>query len=186
MTRASACTVIRRLEARAYLDTLQNRLRALPGVDSVSLAQSPPLGRRSEIAGIDLDGRHMRVQINRVDPQFFQTMKIPLLRGRNLVRGEAHAIVVGESLARAAWPGQDPLGNKFTMDEPYTVVGIAGTARVVKLEDSDSVEIYFPIAPADLPGRPSWCGPRPRPRASCGWSHPPPKPWTPTLFRKCS
>ena len=138
--------------ARAYLDTLQNRLRALPGVDSVSLAQSPPLGRRSEIAGIDLDGRHMRVQINRVDPQFFQTMKIPLLRGRNLVRGEAHAIVVGESLARAAWPGQDPLGKKFTMDEPYTVVGIAGTARVVKLEDSDSVEVYFPIAPADLPG----------------------------------
>jgi predicted permease len=138
--------------AQAYLDTLQNRLRALPGVDSVSLAQSPPLGRRSEIAGVDLDGRHMRVQINRIDPQFFQTMKIPLLRGRNLMRGEPHAIVIGESLARAAWPGQDPLGKKFTMDEPYTVVGIAGTARVVKLEDSDSVEVYFPIAPADLPG----------------------------------
>jgi len=138
--------------AQAYLDTLQNRLRALPGVESVSLALSPPLGRRSEIAGVDMDGRAVRVQINRVDPQFFQTMKIPLLRGRNLMRGEPHAIVVSESLARGVWPGQDPLGKKFTMDEDYTVVGIAGSARLVKLEDSDSVEVYFPIAPADLPG----------------------------------
>jgi hypothetical protein len=99
-----------------------------------------------------MDGRAVRVQINRVDPQFFQTMKIPLLRGRNLMRGEPHAIVVSESLARGVWPGQDPLGKKFTMDEDYTVVGIAGSARLVKLEDSDSVEVYFPIAPADLPG----------------------------------
>ena len=138
--------------AQAYMDTLQDRLRALPGVESVSLAQSPPLGRRSEIAGVDIDGRSMRVQINRVDPQFFETMKIPLLRGRNLMRGETHAAVVGESLARAAWPGQDPLGKKFFVGEDDTVVGIVGTARLVKLEDSDSVEIYFPIAPADLPG----------------------------------
>jgi predicted permease len=137
--------------AQAYFDTLQDRLRALPGVESVSLALSPPLGRRSEIAGIELNGRAVRVQINRVDPQFFQTMKIPLLRGRNLLRGERHAIVIGESLARGGWPGQDPLGKKFTMGDDYTVVGIAGSARLVKLEDTDSVEVYFPIEPADLP-----------------------------------
>jgi predicted permease len=137
--------------AQAYLDTLQDRLRALPGVESVSLALSPPLGRRSEIAGLEIDGRAVRVQINRIEPQFFQTMKVPLLRGRNLMRGETHAVVVSESLARGVWPGQDPLGKKFTMGEDYTVVGIAGSARLVKLEDSDSVEVYFPIAPADLP-----------------------------------
>jgi predicted permease len=137
--------------AQAYMDTLQDRLRALPGVDSVSLALSPPLGRRSEIAGLDIDGRAVRIQINRVDPQFFQTMKVPLLRGRNLVRGETHAVIVSESLARGVWPGQDPLGKKFTMGEDYTIVGVAGTARLVKLEDSDSVEVYFPIALADLP-----------------------------------
>ena len=137
--------------AQAYMDTLQERLRAIPGVESVSLALSPPLGRRSEIAGLDVDGRAMRVQINRVDPQFFRTMKVPLLRGRNLVRGETHAVIVGESLARAAWPGQDPLGKKFFMGDDDTVVGVAGSARLVKLEDSDSVEVYMPLAPADLP-----------------------------------
>ncbi len=137
--------------AQAYLDTLQSRLRALPGVESVSLALSPPLGNRSEVAGLTVDGRALRVQINRVDPQFFQTMKIPLLRGRHLMRGDTRAIVISESLARRAWSGQDPLGKKFTMDGDYTVVGIAGSARLVKLEDSDSVEVYFLIGTADLP-----------------------------------
>src|ERR1700691_177569 len=132
--------------AQAYLDTLEDRLRALPGVESVSLAFSPPLGHRSEIAGVEMDGRAVRVELNRVDSQFFQTMKIPILRGRNLMPGEKHAIVVGESLARGEWPGQDPLGKKFTMGEDYTVVGIAGNARLVKIEDSDAVEAYFPIA----------------------------------------
>ena len=137
--------------AQAYLDTLQSRLRVLPGVESVSLALSPPLGTRSEGAGLSIDGRALNVQINRVDPQFFQTMKIPLLRGRNLMRGDSHAMVISESLARRAWPGQDPLGKKFTMGEDYTIVGIAGSARLVKLEDSDSVEVYFLIGTADLP-----------------------------------
>jgi predicted permease len=137
--------------AQAYMDTLRERLCALPGVESVSLAVSPPLGRRAEIAGVDIDGRAVRVQINRVDPQFFQTMKIPLLRGRNLIRGEAHAVIVSESLARGAFPGQNPLGKKFFMDENDTIVGVAGSARLVKLEDSDSVEIYLPIASAEMP-----------------------------------
>ena len=136
--------------AQAYLDTLQSRLRSLPGVESVSLAFSPPLGNRSEGVGLTVDGRALNVQINRVDPQFFQTMKIPLLRGRNLMRGDPHAIVISESLARGAWPGQDPLGKKF-LGEDYTVVGIAGSARLVKLQDSDSVEVYFLIGTADLP-----------------------------------
>ena len=137
--------------AQAYLDTLQSRLHAIPGVESVSLALSPPLGTRSEMAGLNIDGHAVKVQINRVDPQFFQTMKIPLLRGRNLMRGDTHAIVISESLARGAWPGQDPLGKKFTMGEDYTVVGVAGSARLVKLEDSDSVEVYFLIGMSDLP-----------------------------------
>jgi hypothetical protein len=133
------------------METLQERLRALPGVASVALALSPPLGRRSEVAGMTVDGRALRIQMNRVDPEFLETMSIPLARGRNLLPGEPHAVLIGESLARAAFPGQDPLGKKFTMDQDYRIVGVVGTARLVKLEDSDSVEIYFPLAAADLP-----------------------------------
>jgi predicted permease len=137
--------------AQAYMDTLEGRLRALRGVRSVALTLGPPLGHRSEIAGLDIDGRAVRVQINRVDPQFFQTMQIPLLRGRNLMPGEPRAVIVSASLARGVWPSQDPLGKKFSLGEDYTIVGVAGAARLVKLEDSDSVEVYFPLAQADLP-----------------------------------
>jgi len=70
-------------KAQAYLDTLQDRLRVLPGVQSLSLAVSPPLGNVSITSGIDVDGRPVNVGIDRVTPQFFETMKIPLLRGRN-------------------------------------------------------------------------------------------------------
>ena len=138
-------------KAQVFLDAFQNRLRSLPGVESATLAQSPPLGNVSVTAGVDVDGRHLNIQINRVDPGFFKTMKIPLLRGHNLMRGDAHAIVISDSFARAAWPGRDPLGRKFTLGEEYTVVGILGSARLVKLEDSDSVEVYFPLAAVDLP-----------------------------------
>ena len=138
-------------KAQAYLDTLQDRLRALPGVQSLSLAVSPPLGNVSITSGIDVDGRPVNVGIDRVTPQFFETMKIPLLRGRNLRRGDGRVAVISESMARLAWPGKDALGQTVTLGEGYTVVGIAGSVQSVKFGDSDSVQAYFPIETSDLP-----------------------------------
>jgi predicted permease len=138
-------------KARAYLDSLQARLRALPGVESVSTALVPPLGNASVGAGMTVDGRQVNMQLNHVDPEFFSTMRIPLLRGRNLTAGDTRSAIVSESLARLTWPGQDPLGKQLGLGDGYTVVGVAGNARTVKLEDSDSVEAYLPIEPADAP-----------------------------------
>ena len=138
-------------KAQAYLDTLQDRLRALPGVQSLSLAVSPPLGNVSITSGIDVDGRPVNVGIDRVTPQFFETMKIPLLRGRNLRRGDGRVAVISESMARLAWPGKDVLGQTVTLGEGYTVVGIAGSVQSVKFGDTDSVQAYFPIETSDLP-----------------------------------
>jgi predicted permease len=137
--------------AQAYLDTLEGRLRALPGVASVSLALIAPLGNGSIGATFNVDGHQLNAQVNHVDPEFFRTMKIPLLRGRTPMRGETNAIVIGESMARRVWPGQDPLGKRFALGGDHTVVGISGSARSVKLEDSDSVEVYLPIETVDLP-----------------------------------
>ncbi len=136
--------------AQAYLDTLQSRLGALPGVESVSLTLSPPLGNRREGAGVELEGRRLDIQINRIDPKFFQTMKIPLLRGRNLRTGDTHSVVISQSLA-LKWPTGDPLGKKFSMGSDYTVIGIAGSARGGALENSDAVEIYVLTEVSDTP-----------------------------------
>ena len=67
-------------------------------------------------------------------------MGIPILRGRNLVAGDSRGIVVSESLALRQWPGEDPVGQQF---EGHTVVGIAGNARWVALQDPDAVEDYL-------------------------------------------
>ena len=79
-------------------------------------------------------------------------MKIPILRGRNLMPGETHTVIVSQSLARRLWPAEDPLGKRLPFGEDPTVaptiVGISGNARMVKLEDPDLVELYSPMEPA--------------------------------------
>ena len=74
-------------------------------------------------------------------------MRIPILRGRNLLPGERGAAIVSESLALSLWPGEDALGKAF---DNRTVVGVAGSARQVALQDPDAVEAYFPIEAGDV------------------------------------
>lgn len=135
--------------AGGYLDALEMRVRSLPGVESVARASTPPLGRKKTILRVHIDGRPADIHLNRIDPPFFQTMRIPLLRGRNVANGERGTIIVSESLARALWPGQDALGKQF---DSRTVVGVVGSARQVALQDPEAVEAYIPLEPADLPG----------------------------------
>ena len=137
--------------ARAYLDDLQARLRAIPGVESVSLAATPPLGNRAKTTFVEKDGDALDVYVNPIEPEFFRTMQIPLLRGRNLHRGGENGVVVSESLARRLWPGEDPLSQYFEMGaDKLPVVGVAGSARGLALNNPDAVEIYTPIGDSEL------------------------------------
>jgi putative ABC transport system permease protein len=114
------------------------------------MATNPPLGHRWSVVRAAVGGRTVSVHFNGVDPAFFQTMSIPLLRGRTFDPGESQAIVVSESLARLQWPAEDPIGKTFRLEngsadnkEPAAVVvGVVGSARLVSPEDSDAVEIY--------------------------------------------
>ncbi len=86
-----------------------------------------------------------------IDPEFFNTMKIPLLEGRGLAPGDQHAVIISKSFA-SQWPGGNPLGRPFQMgDVSYTVIGIAGSARLVAIQDPDAVEAYYLASDADLP-----------------------------------
>lgn len=144
--------------ARAYLATLQARVRALPGVEAVSIALVAPLGGSQIVSDMAIADRRIPMHVNRVDPTFFDTMRIPIVRGRTIAPGDTNAIVISVSAAMRAWPHDDPLGKTMTLDEddsgaprPYTVVGIAGNARVAALDNPDAVEIYFPVNADDLP-----------------------------------
>ena len=78
-----------------------------------------------ETTGTEIAGRQVAIHVSRVSPQFFQTMGIPLLRGRALQAGETRSIVIGESFAHLGWPDKDPLGRDFTTDTTnFKVIGI--------------------------------------------------------------
>jgi len=139
--------------AKAYLAQMQSRLRALPGVRSVSLVKLPPLGHTVSRLRREVDGRAILVYPNWVEPGFFQTMGIPLLTGRTFYPGEKNAVVVSESFARWQWPGRSPLGQQMgdgaTKD---VVVGVVGNARINALSDDDATEQYWAAQPDDMPG----------------------------------
>lgn len=135
--------------AQAFLNELQSRLRALPGVTSVSLVKLALLGNSISRTGTSVGGHPVDVYPNWVTPEFFHTMDIPLLRGRTLLPGEKDTVIVSESLARQQWPGEDPIGKQFW--EKNTVVGVAGNAHVNSMNDGDTVEVYWAAQPDDMP-----------------------------------
>ena len=136
-------------DAEGYLDQLRSRLQALPGVTSVSLVKLAPMGHSISRIDTEINGRKVAIYPNWVDGEFFRTMEIPLLMGRNFLPGEKNAVIVSESLARKQWPGENPLGKPYWDTE--TVVGVAGNAHVNAMNDGDAMEIYQQAQKADMP-----------------------------------
>jgi putative ABC transport system permease protein len=101
-------------------------------------------------------------QISSISPGYFQTMGIPLLKGRDIsmsdkTDGPAN-VVVNRALAEDAWPGQDPIGKRLIMgsstDDPnarLTVVGVVGDSRRADLAAAPGPAIYFSLAQFTLP-----------------------------------
>ena len=138
-------------QAQAYLEQLQNRLRTVPGVTFVSVARIPPLvNTMVMITSIDVAGRRIMIYPNWVSPEFFQTMQIPLLRGRAFREGERNAVILSESLARKRWPNEDPIGKQWEKSK-NVVIGVVGNTRAMELNNTDATEIYYPPAADDLP-----------------------------------
>jgi predicted permease len=138
--------------ARAHLDALVARIAGHPGIESTSLAITPPLANRSTTYGVKRDGRiAITIQLNPITAEYFKTMQLPLLRGRGLYGGESGAVVVSDSLARKLWPGEEPLGKELRLDARYEVVGVAAGVRGLALRDPDAVQAYVPIPASDYP-----------------------------------
>jgi predicted permease len=140
--------------AGAFLNQFMDRVRSLPNVTSVALSSVSPLSHE-RIATItnEINGHKVPIYPFQVTPEFFQTMGIPLVRGRNLLPGEKNAVIVSESLARMQWPGEDPVGKRDASGSSQgdVVVGVAGSARIVALNDGSAVELYHAMQPADMP-----------------------------------
>jgi predicted permease len=120
-------------------DRILNRIDALPGVRSASLAGSPPFQRGTWGSPIDLDGRptppneDLDTLLNRVSAGYFETLAIPLLRGRTIqpidTAGAPKSAVVNKTFADRYFPGGNAIGHTFTIGDPaapgvWHIVGI--------------------------------------------------------------
>jgi predicted permease len=147
---------------------LKARLEALPGVRSVSNAEVAPLVSR-RITRIALTGREQssafprEANYNRVSPAFFETLSLPIIRGRNFSQQQigsgAHVVLVSETTARRLWPGEDAIGKRLDIGTAAApnrlpsasyfpgseVIGIVRDARSVKLWEVDDTYLYLPL-----------------------------------------
>jgi len=134
--------------AGEYLGQMRSRLEALPGVTMVSLVKLVPLGQSIVRADTEINGLKASIYPNWVDERYFQAMEIPVLMGRSFLQNEKNAVIVSEALARRQWPGENPSGKKYGEN---TVVGVVGNAHVNAMNDGDSLEVYYPAQPKDMP-----------------------------------
>jgi predicted permease len=141
----SACT--RREACIALYDRILERARDISGVAGVAVASSIPLDGELPTLAVDVeyhpkDAAHPAplVWYGAVSPDYLQLMRIPLLRGRNLTRGDgenaSRVLLITESTARHFWPGENPIGKhiKSTDEQQWrTVVGVVGDVRQYSL-----------------------------------------------------
>jgi len=154
---------------------LAERLRALPGVKSVSQAFRQPSSQLSStqitIAGRAApDDRRLRANYNFVSSQHFETLGIRIVRGRSFTEQEANAnapvVVISEATAQKFWPGQDAIGQHLgiaaaalSLDgdaargplavfPSYEVIGVACNTRSGWwVMEKDETYLYVPLGP---------------------------------------
>jgi predicted permease len=125
-------------------DRILSRVDALPGIHSASLSGSPPFHRGTWGSPIDIDGRptppteDISTLLNRVSPGFFETLGIPLLRGRTIQAIDnataAKSAVVNKTFADRYFPNRDAIGHSFTIADPaaagiWHIVGIVRDSK---------------------------------------------------------
>ena len=139
----------------AFVERFVDRASTLPGVTSVGAADILPLG--GEMYGGTIvsenGGPSSRASVAHVSPMYFETLGLPIVRGRVFtpaeVAADAPVAIVNETVARRLWPGVDPLGQQVRADgsnEPWReVVGVAGDAKYLSLTESFLGGYYLPL-----------------------------------------
>ncbi len=141
-------------KGKAFYQQLLERVGALPGVSSASLAGYLPLGSANWTQGFVIDQREVGIDLTSAGPGFCQTMGIALLRGRDFTAGDATAspkpVIINEAMGRRFWPGQDPIGKRmgYPDDKSHRGLVVAGVVRTGKyhtLGEDPQPFLYLPF-----------------------------------------
>jgi predicted permease len=153
-------------------ERLRDAVRALPGVETVSIASNVPLRSTQFQLEVKAEGRPLgngeatpRATFKTADPEFFKAAGIPILKGRGIqstdTRGNARVVVLTKSFAERLFGNDDPIGKRvawtgevlqFVPISPdwRTVVGIAGDTRDEGLDTGPTPTMYQPIMQEEI------------------------------------
>ncbi|MFL5453162.1 MAG: ADOP family duplicated permease [Myxococcales bacterium] len=146
-------------EAVRFFRDLDARVSALPGAIAVGSVQGLPLASRRGDLNIEIEGREKPADTPRdhadwqvVTPGYRAAMGMRLLRGRDLLPSDdasaPGAVLVNESMVRRYFPGEDPIGKRFTLGAgsgpgKVTVVGVVADVRQASLDADPKAEMYL-------------------------------------------
>jgi predicted permease len=140
---------------------LEAKTRALPGAQSVSMAFSVPMGTSNSGKQVYIERQLLApgqqppiVTYNRVDATYFDTMRVPLLRGRTFRENDDEkaplVAIVNQSMAQQFWPNEDPIGKRFSLkgaSGPFAeIVGLTGNGKYVFMGWDREPYFYVPLA----------------------------------------
>jgi len=144
-----------------FYQTLASRIAALPGVDAVGAVNILPFSGNYSCDGIQIEthpmpeGQNPCAEARSATPGYFRTLGIPLLRGRLFDSRDTHdsasVAIVSDIMARQFWPGEDPIGQRFTYERvtdasraARTVIGIVGDTKHLSLAAEAPPTFYTP------------------------------------------
>jgi putative ABC transport system permease protein len=154
-----------RVGAIGFHEAVLEKIRSLPGVQSASAVSCLPLTGSCWGDPLQVRGKPPApgtlppvVQIRRAMPGYFQTMRIPVIRGRGIEPADHQqrhgVLVLSQRAARLYFPDEDPIGKEmsfmfqrmFASQELwYRVVGVVGDTPVERLDESPFGTVYFPV-----------------------------------------
>ncbi len=140
-----------------FFDEVLNRTRQLPGVDAVAAVTQLPLSGAALGSSFTVDAaanapRRLDVDLRGVTHTYFETLEVPILRGRAFTSRDARTspavAIVDEITARHFWPGRDPIGQRMRWirqpDVEVEVIGVAGSVRHQGVQHPARATVYRP------------------------------------------
>jgi putative ABC transport system permease protein len=137
-----------------FFETVLDRARALPGVESAAVCSYLPLQGESwiDIVKTENDPRSESqlpsANLRFISPGYFRTLHIPVRAGRDFEPSDRNRVVaiISQSLARKLWPNANPVGRKLIdIGQAHEVVGVVGDARSTSLDQNPVDMLYIPL-----------------------------------------
>jgi predicted permease len=135
----------------AFFNAVLQRIRALPGVDAAGTIDDLPFDAGSsqtlELEGYAPQRDPVAVQVRQITPGYLRAMRIPVLRGRDIVENDSEVMLVSRDATKLYWGSDDPIGRRAALPFSKTVlrrvVGIVGDVKQRNLIETSTPTVYF-------------------------------------------